>query len=176
MEYIHALILRGEIMDKDLAILIPDSDITLASGETVVIKPFPFAKLPKVVALINSIGVGFFSLFDAGNTVKIIDKENILEETSADGTVKLEIDDMAIKRVNEFIENHFEEVVEVLAIYCRQPKEFFLDENKGPNVEEFCQILLTIWERHLGFFTKTLRPMLSRIKEKAQPGAKSSES
>lgn len=41
---------------NDLDILIPDNEIKLANGETIVIKPFSFAKLPKVVALINSIG------------------------------------------------------------------------------------------------------------------------
>ncbi len=155
--------------DKDLDILIPDSDITLASGEVVVIKPFSFAKLPKVVTLINSIGVGVFSLLEARNGL------TTSEVNPEEGTAKMEIDDLIVSKVNEFIEAHFDEVVEVMAIYCRQPKEFFLNEEKGPNVEEACQILLTIIERHLGFFTKTLRPILERIKAKAQPGATSSE-
>ncbi|WP_371366299.1 hypothetical protein SRRS_07200 [Sporomusa rhizae] len=152
---------------NDLDILIPDYDITLDSGEIVVIKPFSFAKLPKVVSLINSIGVGVFALLEARNGIQVEAGEQ------ADGMATLEIDDMVVNKVNEFIESHFDEVVDVLAIYCRQPKEFFLDEEKGPNVEEACQILLTIVERHLGFFTKTLRPIMARIKEKAQPGTKS---
>jgi hypothetical protein len=153
------------MIDKELEILIPDCDITLASGEVVVIKPFSFAKLPKVVALINSIGVGVFSLLEARNGL------TASETDAATGTASLEIDDLVINKVNEFIESHFEEVVEVLAIYCRRPKEFFLDEEKGPDIEEACQILLTIVERHLSFFTKTLRPIVARIKTKAQLGA-----
>lgn len=153
------------MIDKELEVLIPDCNITLSSGEVVVIKPFSFAKLPKVVALINSVGVGVFALLEARNGIQV--QPGIQD----DGTATLEIDDLVINKVNEFIESHFEEVVEVLAIYCRRPKEFFLDEDKGPDVEEACQILLTIVERHLGFFTKTLRPILARIKAKAQPGA-----
>ncbi|TWH48554.1 hypothetical protein [Sporomusa sp. KB1] len=152
-------------MDKELETLIPDCDITLASGETIVIKPFSFAKLPKVVSLINSIGVGVFVLLEARNGMQVAAGEQ------ADGTSTLEIDDLVVNKVNEFVESHFDEVVEVMAIYCRQPKEFFLDEKRGPNIEEACQIILTIVERHLGFFMKTLRPIPARIRAKAQPGA-----
>jgi hypothetical protein len=155
------------MIDKDLETLIPDCDITLASGEVVVIKPFSFAKLPKVVSLINSIGVGVLSLAEAREGIQI--EPGI----QADGLPTLEIDDLVINKINSFIESHFEEVVEVLAIYCRRPKEFFMDEEKGPDIEEACQILLTIVERHLSFFTKNLRPIVARIKTKAQPGAKS---
>ncbi|HML33855.1 hypothetical protein [Sporomusa sphaeroides] len=145
---------------NDLEILIPDSEIKLASGETIVIKPFSFAKLPKVVALINSIGVGIFALLEAGNGIQVEAGEQ------ADGTATLEIDDLVVNKVNDFVETHFEEVVEVLAIYCRRPKEFFLDEDKGPDIEEACQIICTIIARHLDFFTKTLRPIVAGIRSK----------
>ena len=145
---------------NDLEILIPDSEIKLASGETIVIKPFSFAKLPKVVALINSIGVGVFTLLEAQNGIQVGAGEQ------ADGTATLEIDDLVVNKVNDFIEAHFEEVVEVLTIYCRRPKEFFLDEDKGPDIEEASQIILTIIARHLDFFTKTLRPIVAGIRSK----------
>lgn len=145
---------------NDLETLIPDSEIRLASGETIVIKPFSFAKLPKVVSLINSIGVGVFSLLEARNGIQIEVGEQ------ADGTATLEIDDLVVNKVNDFIEAHFEEVVDVLAIYCRRPKEFFLDEDKGPDIEEASQIILTIIARHLDFFTKTLRPIVAGIRSK----------
>lgn len=147
---------------NDLDILIPETNIKLLSGETVVIQPFSFAKLPRVVALLNSVGVGFFGLFDAAKSI------NVTSVDQQTGTAGLEIDDLVINKVNEFIESHFNEVVEILAIYCRRPKEFFTDENKGPNIEEACQIILTIVERHLGFFTKTLRPILESIRSKAK--------
>lgn len=149
--------------DKVLETLIPEHDISLVSGEVVTITPFSFAKLPKVVALLNSIGVGVFALLEARNGITA-------SEVNAEDAATLEIDDLVINKVNDFIESHFEEVVEILAVYCKRPKEFFLDEVKGPNVEEACQILLTIVERHLGFFTKTLRPILTRIRSKAQAG------
>lgn len=145
---------------NDLDILIPDNEIKLASGETIVIKPFSFAKLPKVVALINSIGVGVFTLLEAQNGIQV----GVVEQ--ADETATLEIDDLVVNKVNDFIEAHFEEIVEVLAIYCRRPKEFFLDEEKGPDIEEASQIILTIIARHLDFFTKTLRPIVSGIRSK----------
>ncbi|WP_434132763.1 hypothetical protein KIAC18_000295 [Sporomusa sphaeroides] len=147
---------------NDLDILIPDNEIKLANGETIVIKPFSFAKLPKVVALINSIGVGIFALLEAGNGIQVEAGEQ------ADGTATLEIDDLVVNKVNDFVETHFEEVVEVLAIYCRRPKEFFLDEDKGPDIEEACQIICTIIARHLDFFTKTLQPILAGIRSKAE--------
>jgi hypothetical protein len=152
--------------DKDLDILLPEREITLASGEIVVITPFSFAKLPKVVSLLNSIGVGFFALLEARNGITAT-------EENPDGVATVEIDDLVISKVNDFIESHFDEVIEILAIYCRRPIEFFLDEEKGPDVEEACQIILTIVDRHLGFFTKTLRPLLTRIRSKAQAGATS---
>lgn len=145
---------------NDLDVLIPDSEITLASGEKVVIKPFHFAKLPAVTKLINSIGVGIFMLLEARSSIQVEPGIQV------DGTATLEIDDFAITKVNDFIESHFDEVVEVLAIYCRRPKEFFLDEEKGPDIEEACQIIFTIIERHLSFFTKTLRPILASIRSK----------
>lgn len=153
--------------NNDLEILLPENVIPLASSEKVEINPFPFVKLPKVVSLINSIGVGVFVLLEAkkGLTVSETNQET--------GTAGLDIEDVVINKVNEFITDHFDEVVEILAIYCRRPKEFFLDEEKGPNVEEACQIILSIVERHLGFFTKNLRPILARIRAKAQPGAAS---
>lgn len=151
---------------SELDILIPDSEITLASGEKIVIRPFSFAKLPKVVSLINSIGVGIFTLMEASKDVTLGD---VNQEA---GTVPLEVDDLAINKVNEFIESYFEEIVEVLTIYCRRPKEFFLDEDQGPDIEEVCQIILLIVERHLNFFMKTLRPILAQVdKAKAYPGA-----
>lgn len=145
---------------NDLEILIPDSEIKLASGETIVIKPFSFAKLPKVVALINSIGVGVFTLLEAQNGIQV----GVGEQ--ADGTATLEIDDLVVNKVNDFIEAHFEEVVDILAIYCRRPREFFLDEEKGPDIEEACQIICTIIARHLDFFTKTLQPIVAGIRSK----------
>lgn len=147
---------------NDLDILIPESTVNLVSGESVIIQPFSFAKLPRVVALLNSVGVGFFGLLEARNGVVVT------EVDQQSGTAGLEIDDLVINKVNDFIESHFEEVVEIMAIYCRRPKEFFLDEDKGPNVEEACQILLTIVDRHFSFFTKTLRPILESIRSKAK--------
>ncbi len=152
--------------NNDLDTLLPESTISLDSGESVEIRPFSFAKLPRVISLLNSIGVGFFVLLEARKGIAV-------SQENADGTAALEVDDMVVNKVSEFIEEHFDEVVEVLSIYCRRPKEFFLDEEKGPNVEEACQIILTIVERHLGFFTKTLRPILARIRAKGQPGAAS---
>ena len=146
--------------DKDLQTLIPDESIKLSTGEEITIRPFPFAKLPKVVSLVNSIGVGIFSLLEAhgGITAGDVDADA--------GTATLEIDDLVVNKVNEFVTNHFEEVVELMGIYCNRPKEFFLDEDNGPNIEEACVIIFTIIERHLGFFTKTLQPILASIRSK----------
>lgn len=152
--------------DKELDILLPEREITLASGEVVVITPFSFAKLPRVVSLLNSIGVGVFAMLEARKGITVT-------EENQDEAAAVEMDDLIINKVNDFIESHFDEVTEILAIYCRRPIEFFLDEEKGPDVEEACQIILTIVDRHLGFFTKTLRPLLTRIRSKAQAGATS---
>nr|WP_092074946.1 hypothetical protein [Dendrosporobacter quercicolus]NSL49572.1 hypothetical protein [Dendrosporobacter quercicolus DSM 1736]SDN23239.1 hypothetical protein SAMN04488502_11528 [Dendrosporobacter quercicolus] len=155
---------------SDLEVLIPENEIKLASGETVVISPFSFAKLPKVVSLINSIGVGLFLLWEAKAGLKVT------HENAEEGTADIEFDDLVINKVNEFMESHFDAVVEIMAIYCRRSSDFFLDEERGPNVEEAIQILFTIIARHLGFFTKTLQPIVASIKSKAKPGATSSES
>lgn len=157
--------------DKELDVLLPNENITLASGETVTVRPFSFAKLPKVISLINSIGVGIFVLLEAKNGIQIAPTEQ------GDGTAELEIDDLVINKVNDFVAEHFEEIVDLMGIYCGRPRDFFFNEEKGPNIEEACMIILTIIERHFGFFTKTLLPVLARMKGRAQsPGGTSSAS
>lgn len=142
---------------KDLEILVPDNEVVMSNGEVVVIRPFAFVQLPKVISLLNNIGSGVMELFSVRDN-----EENHEEEASI---ASQEIKNTILTKLNSILSNHFDEVAEIMAIYCNKPKEFFLDEN-GPTFEEACEIILTIIERHYSFFTKRLQPIMERLQKK----------
>ena len=143
---------------NELDILLPESEIVI-NGETIVIRPFPFAKLPKVISLLSSIGVGLYELLkpESGLTFS---GDNII------------INDTLLEKISVVIQDHFPEVCELMGIYTNKPKDFFLGEENGVNGEDGVIILLSIMERNYGFFTKRLSPTLTQLKTKAKEKGK----
>lgn len=138
----------------DLNILLPDHELTI-NGEEIVIRPFSFAKLPKVIALLSRIGVSIFELIKPENGLSIDD-------------TGLVINDRLLEKLTGIVEEHFADVAELMSIYCNKPKEYFFDEENGPNGEDGFVLLLTIIERNYNFFTKRLRPILAQISLKRE--------
>jgi hypothetical protein len=133
---------------KDLENLLPDNEITV-NGEVITIRPFPFAKLPKVIALLSRLGVGIFELF-----------KNI------DSGGNLIISDTLFEKVGTIVEEHFADVGELMGIYCNKPIEYFTNEESGLNGEDGIFLLLAIIERNYSFFTKRLAPILNQLQDK----------
>ena len=142
--------------NQDLETLLPDNEITV-NGEVITIRPFPFAKLPKVIALLSRLGVGIFELFKSTNSAG-----------------NLIINDTLFEKVGTIVEDHFADVGELMGIYCNKPTEYFTNEESGLNGEDGIFLLLAIIERNHSFFTKRLAPILAHLQDKtAQTKAES---
>lgn len=129
-------------------VLVPESEITV-NGEVIVIRPFPFAKLPKVISLLSRLGVGIFELFK-----------------NTDATGNPIVNDALVEKAGTIVEEHFSDVGELMGIYCNKPIEYFTNEESGLNVEDGISLLLAIIERNHSFFTKRLAPILSQLQDK----------
>ena len=134
--------------DKDLKTLIPDESIQISTGEEITIRPFPFAKLPKVVAALNRVGTAFFAVLTSAK----IEGDNLVFDDSTLFTA-----------ASSLIENHFEDVTELMACFCNKPAEWFRDEESGPNFEEGVLILIEIIRHNKDFFTKRLRQQVAQL-------------
>lgn len=138
--------------NNELDILLPESDITI-NGEKIVIKPFLFAELPKVIKLLAKMGAGIYELFGADG-LKFSENGNVI------------INQAFLENIGTVIEDHFPEVVDLIAIYTGKTPAFYLDEEKGFNAEDGLLLLAGIIERNYGFFMKRLAPALTAIKAK----------
>lgn len=136
------------LKNKDLETLLPDNEITV-NGEIIVIRPFPFAKLPKVISILSRLGVGIFELFKGAQV-----------------NGNLVINDDLLEKMGAIAEDHFPDVGALMGIYCNKPTEYFTDEENGLNSEDGLMLLLTIIERNYNFFTKRLAPILEQLQTK----------
>ncbi len=137
--------------ENELDILLPESEVII-NGEVIEIKPFPFAKLPKVIELLTKMGVGIYELFKNGG----------LNFTEAGDVI---INQAFLENIGKVIEDHFSEIVELMAIYTGKTSDFY---NKNEfNGEDGILILVQIIERNYDFFMKRLAPIIQRISAKA---------
>lgn len=134
--------------NKELETLLPEGEITI-NGEKIVIRPFSFAKLPKVIDILSRLGVSVFQLF---------------QQAEVDGN--LVINDALLEKISVIAEDNFPDVAALMGIYCNKPVEYFTDEESGLNGEDGLVLLLTIIERNYSFFTKRLAPILEQLKKK----------
>lgn len=137
---------------NDLDILLPEGDIEI-NGEKIVIRPFSFAKLPRVISLLSNLGVGMLMLLKSENGLATNEQDII-------------INDIWLEKFSEIVTEHFSDVVELISIYCNKPQEFFTDEKKGVNVEDALVLILTIIDRNYNFFIRRLCPVLTQISSK----------
>ena len=139
---------------NELDILLPESDITLGT-ETIVIKPFAFAKLPKIISILGSIGISVYELLKDENGIKFVDDNLVINDT-------------LLVKLSEVVQNSFPEICELMSIYTNKPKEYFLNEDQGLNGEDGIILLISIIERNYSFFIKRLSPSLTQLRAKAK--------
>ena len=135
-----------------LEVLLPESDVTI-NGEKIIIKPFPFYQLPKVIELLSKMGAGIYSLLtnkglNFTNNGNVVINQNFLE------------------RVGPVLDEHFSEIVELMAIYTGKDASFYMNEENGFSGEDGILIIAEIIERNYRFFTKRLSPILAKIEAK----------
>ena len=124
---------------NELDILLPEIEVTVA-GEVVEIRPFHFAKLPKVIALLTSFGTATFGLFN-GTSLQFDENNNV------------KIDQMFVETVGKVVEEHFPEVVELISVYTGKPTTFYLDEKNDFDYEQGILLVakIIIWPGRPGF-------------------------
>lgn len=137
---------------NELDVLLPESDIVV-NGEKIIIRPFPFSQLPKVIDLLSKMGGGIYSLLSDGglnftNTGNVVINQNLLE------------------RIGPVLDEHFCDVLELMAIYTGKEASFYIDEANGFTGEDGILIIAEIIERNYRFFTKRLSPILGKIEAK----------
>lgn len=135
---------------NDLNVLLPEAEVIIR-GETVEIKPFPFHKLPKVIDLLSKMGAGIYTLL-AGDGLNF----------NANGNVV--VNQAFLENIGKVAEEHFPEIIELMAIYTGKPASFYTDESV--NAEDGLMLLAGIIERNYDFFTKRLAPELNKINAK----------
>lgn len=133
----------------DLKILLPDEEISIG-GESLLFKPFPFGKLPKVIKHAGTI-IGLFSSLP-----------NSIYTTEGD----LNLEDPAVLII---LMQHFAEssdvLIEIACLGTGKPREWI--ENLDPYDGIF--LLLKVWEVNKDFFTQRLAPLLQKYKIATPP-------
>jgi hypothetical protein len=137
---------------NELEILLPESEATINSHK-IEINPFPFADLAKVIKILTKIGSGVFGMF-ANDTLKFGANGNLL------------ITPAFLECVGEMVEDHFPEVVELIAIYTDKSPEFYMDRKNGITGEDGLVLLAMIVERNYSFFMKRLASVMAELKAK----------
>ena len=131
--------------DADLKVLLPDEEIIIG-GETMIIKPFPFGKLPKVIKHAGAI-IGVFSA---------------LPNTVFDDAGALNLEDPATMIILiEHIADGGDVLIEIACLGTGKPREWVeaLDPYDG------VYLLLKIWEVNKDFFTQRLAPLMQKYKK-----------
>ncbi|MBP2638789.1 MAG: hypothetical protein H6Q72_4696 [Firmicutes bacterium] len=144
--------MKQKEIKNELDVLLPESDVVV-NGETITIKPFLFAELPKMVKLLAKMGAGIYELFGAEG-LKFSEQGNVI------------INQALLDNIGTVIEDHFPEVVELIAIYTGKTPDFYTNEENGFNAEDGILLLAKIIERNYDFFMRRLASELTVIKAK----------
>lgn len=123
-------------------------------GETLEVCPFTVGALPKVTQALGALTQAVLTLLAPNNGIVFERGKDI--EISAEGW----------QLIQDTIANNIDSVATIMSVYTRKPKEWFLDEETGIDIEEAVLLVIAIVERHYDFFTMRLSPMLEKIKEK----------
>lgn len=143
-----------EKKNNELDILLPESEVVI-KGEKIEIKPFPFAKLPKVITAISGMGAAIYKLF-ASNGLTFTEEGSVI------------INQAFLENIGAVTEEHFSDVVELIAVYTNKAASFYLDKEEGLNAEDGLMLLCGIIERNYDFFMKRLSPAIAKIKAKGK--------
>lgn len=132
--------------ENELSVLLPETEIKVGD-KVLTIQPFPFSKLTKVIGLFSKIGISFYGV---AQSIHIDAEKN---------TVKITGD--AIAATAALFQQHFDDVVDLIAIYCREDRAVF----KGDDftVNDALKIILAIITLHKSFFTQTVSPAIREM-------------
>lgn len=124
------------------------------NGEVLKIEAFKLVALPKVSTALQNILADVLSLFEPDNGIQFEQGKAIV------------ISEKGWMLISGAITRNIDSIVEILSAYTRKPKEWFLDEETGIDVEETIVLIFAIVEKHYDFFTGRLAPILTGIKQK----------
>ena len=144
--------MKQKEIKNELDVLLPEADVTI-NGEKIEIEPFPFTDLPKVIKILTKIGGGIFGMF-ANNTLKFKENGNPL------------ITPELFECIGEMVEDHFPEVVELIAIYTGRSADFYMDRKNGITGEDGLVLFTMIIERNYSFFMKRLASVIAELRAK----------
>ena len=133
----------------DLKILLPDEEISIG-GESLLLKPFPFGKLPKVIKHAGVIIGLFSSLPNSIYTTK--------------GELNLEDPAVLIIMMQHFAESS-DVLIEIACLGTGKSREWIEDLDPYDGIF----LLLKIWEVNKDFFTQRLAPLLQKYKIATPP-------
>lgn len=123
-------------------------------GEMLEIKPVRLAVLADLTNALQGIAKDVLSLLAPDNGIVIERGKEI--EINAEGW----------QLIQTAIANNIDSLATIMSIYTRRPKEWFLDEETGIDIEDAMVLLIPIVERHYDFFTMRLSPILGKLRAK----------
>lgn len=141
---------------RSLEILTQAGVSLVINGETIEIKPVKLASLKKLTSALQGIAQGVLGLLASDS--------GIVFEKGKEITISAE----GWQRISAAIENNIENVVDIMSIYTRKPREWFLDPGAGVDIEDTIVLLLAILEHHYDFFMTRLAPLIKNIRVKAE--------
>lgn len=136
---------------SDLATIFPATEVTLSTGEVLVIKPFKFGQLPKVMHLSRGIFGHIQALFSSG----------------------ADLSDAAL--ISEVLAHGGEQFIQLIALAVNKDREWFDELEAVDGV----QLATTFLEVNVSFFAQKLLPELKKSAQslnKIQPGLMQSAS
>lgn len=144
---------------ETLNVLLPATEIKC--GElTLKVQPFPFAKLPEVLTIMKSIGQSLYEILEKEKEKQLVNLQGKVVGARSGG-----FSEATAARIADIITQHFDEVIALMAIYCRVEKSVFLDEKANFSVEDGILVMLTILAVHKHFFIQRMMPMLRKVKQ-----------
>lgn len=141
--------------NRSLEILTQAGSEVKIKGETLEIRPFTITALPKVTDALGKITQAVLTLLAPDNGIVFERGKDI--EISVEGW----------QLIQDTIANNIDSIATIMSAYTRKPKDWFLDEETGIDIEEALLLVFAIVERHYDFFTMRLAPTIEKLKEKA---------
>lgn len=135
--------------DNELKTLLPANPIQVGN-KVLTVQPFPFVRLPQVMGIIKNVGTDVFSLLAVAGGSK----------QAEDGSTESNVDASALTIAADVIANHFDDVANLMAIYCRvEPETLKADDF---TIEDAILVLATILTQHKSFFIQRLAPLTAK--------------
>lgn len=140
--------------NRSLEILTQAGSKIEIKGEMLEIKPVRLAALADLTNALQGIAKDVLALLAPDNGI-------IFERGK-----EIEINAEGWQLIQTAIANNIDSLATIMSIYTRRPKEWFLDEETGIDIEDTMVLLIAIVERHYDFFMMRLSPILGKLRAK----------